>query len=205
MADRTHLLLMELHSFELWNNEPLLSFFARLLDLWTRLAAANVPHITTGHMIQVVVHACVHKYENACNQIRATPNCTMDMARSMLTQWEELQIQKVSRGPSTKTWTPTGVVNAMSAHVQVDGPSEAHGGPPVAQGVTMEQVMEMMQAMMSGPNASKYGGGGGGMGGAPTPTCYNCGRKGHLRNECKKARVGDGFTYSPKHPKRRDN
>jgi hypothetical protein len=64
--------------------------------------------------------------------------------------------------------------------------------------------MEMMQAMMSG-KASKVGGGGGGMGGAPRPTCYNCGKKGHLRNECKGNRIGDGFTFSPKAIKKRED
>lgn len=197
MSDRAHLLQIELHNFILKINEPMDSFFARLLDLWTRLVAAKVANITTGHMIEVVVRACTRhdKYQMVCLQIRATPNCTMDQARSMLTQWEELLDMRRIQGPPTVKWEGT---QAMGAHVQGDGPSEAQDAPPVAQGVTMEQVMEMMQAMMSGSKAPRNGGGGGGMGGAPMPTCYNCGKKGHLRNECKKNRIGDGFTFSPK-------
>lgn len=195
MSDRAHLLQIELHNFVLKINEPMDSFFGRLLNLWTRLVAAKVKNITTECMIEVVVRACTRhdKYQMVCLQIRATPNCTMDQARSMLTQWEELLDMRRIQGPPTVKWEGA---QAMGAHVQDDGPSDAQDAPPVAQGVTMEQVMEMMQAMMSGSKAPRNGGGG--MGGAPMPTCYNCGKKGHLRNECKKNRIGDGFTFSPK-------
>lgn len=196
MADRAHLLQMELHNFVLKIGEPIHVFFGRLLDLWTRLVAAKVTTITTSHMIEVVVRACARhdKYQMVCLQIRGTPNCTMDMARSMLTQWEELMDMRRVQGPPTVKWEG---VQAMGAHVE--DASEVQDAPKVAQGVTMDQVMEMMQAMMSGSNkAPRDGGGGGGMGGAPMLTCYNCGKKGHRRNECKKNRIGDGFTFSPK-------
>jgi hypothetical protein len=197
MADRTHLLQIELHNFILKIGEPITSFFERLLDLWTRLVAAKVTSITTGHMIEVVVRACARhdKFQMVCLQIRGTPNCTMDMARSMLTQWEELMDMRRVQGPPTVKWEG---VQAMGAHVE--GASAVQDEPKVAQGVTMEQVMEMMQVMMSSNKAPRDGGGGDGM----VVTCYNCGRKGHRRNECKKNRIGDGFTFSPKALKKKE-
>jgi hypothetical protein len=194
MVDRTHLLQLELHNMELLVGEPIASFFDRIQTLWAKLVAVG-DVVTTGRIIEVVVRACARydKYSMVCLQIRGTKDCSVDMARSMLSQWDELLQVKEAQGPPTKRW---GGVHAMGAHLQDDGPREVQDGPKVAQGVTMEQVMEMMQAMMSG--SKKVGGGGGGMGGAPTPTCYNCGKKGHLRNECKGSRIGDGFTFSPK-------
>jgi hypothetical protein len=124
------------------------------------------------------------------------------MARSMLTQWEEMQRLKIVQGPPTRKWG--GVHAALGAHVQDDGPSDGGVAPPVSQGFTKEQL-EVLQAMMDGSKVSRDGGGGGGMGGAPMPTCYNCGKKGHLKSECKKNRIGDGFTFSPRSLKAKAN
>lgn len=203
MVDRTHLLQLELHNMELLVGDPIASFFDRIQMLWAKLVAVG-DVVTTGRVIEVIVRACARydKYAMVCLQIRGTKDCTVDMARSMLQQWDELLQVREAQGPPTKRW---GGVHAMGAHVQEDVLSEVQEGPQVAQGVTMEQVMEMMQAMMSG--SKKVGGGGAvGMGGAPsTPTCYNCGKKGHLRNECKGKRIGDGFTFSPKALKKRED